>query len=104
MKQLLSCIFLFVPITVYADAIAEMPNKAGGKIVLTDEVCRHEGKSYDSLNRAYNYSQEGYTSEGCFKVEDSTVVVVWKTGDGRTMRYPIASFTLVKQKTTRYGT
>ena len=91
---------------VKADAIATMPNEGGGKIVLTDEVCKHEGKTYSKLNRAYNYTTSGYGSEGCFYVEDETVVVIWNTPSGsRQMRYPAENFTMTKKKpATRYGT
>ena len=90
-------ILMFAP-TAKAAGIASMPNKAGGKIVLTDKVCRHNGKVYDTLKRAYNYSTEGYTTEGCFFVEDETVVVVWNDGTANSrMRYPIENFTLIKR-------
>jgi hypothetical protein len=101
---LLACL---LPALAQAAAIAEMPNRAGGKIVLTDEVCRHEGKIYDNLARAYNYSAEGYTTEGCFGVEDETVVVIWKDGSTNPkMRYPAENFRIIKKKSsgTRYGT
>jgi hypothetical protein len=91
-------LFLIFISSAQAGAIASMPNRAGGKIVLTDEVCKHKGKIYDSLKRAYNYSTEGYTTEGCFAIEDETVVVIWDDGtpNGR-MRYPIENFTLIKR-------
>ena len=90
----------------FAATIATMPNEGGGKIVLTDEVCKHEGKSYDKLNRAYNYTTSGYSSEGCFFVEDETVVVIWKLESGpQRMRYPIQNFSLPrKPAANRYGT
>ena len=104
MRKLLGCL-LFVPILAQAGAIAEMPNRAGGKIVLTDEVCRHEGKIYDNLARAYNYTTAGYSSEGCFFIEDETVVVIWALASGaKRMRYPAENFTIIKKKGTRYGT
>jgi hypothetical protein len=104
MRKLLGCL-LFVPILAQAGAIATMPNKAGGKIVLTDEACVHKGKTYDGLARAYNYSVEGYTTEGCFTVEDETVVVIWNDGSANSkMRYPAENFTIIKKKGTRYGT
>jgi hypothetical protein len=92
---------------VSAEAIATMPNEGGGKIVLTDEVCRHEGKVYEKLSRAYNYTTSGYGSEGCFFIEDETVVVVWATSSGaKRMRYPAENFTIIKKKqsSSRYGT
>jgi len=87
----------FVPAS-KAAGIASMPNKAGGKIVLTDEVCKHNGKVYNNLKRAYNYSTEGYTTEGCFGIEDETVVVIWLDNSAEPkMRYPIENFTLIKR-------
>lgn len=105
MKKLLAML-LFVPILAQAAAIATMPNRAGGKIVLTDEVCKHSGKVYENLNRAYNYGTQGYTAEGCFFVEDETVVIIWIDNSAEPkMRYPAENFTIInRKKGTRYGT
>jgi hypothetical protein len=92
---------------VRADAIASMPNQGNGKIVLTDESCKHEGRTYSKLSRAYNYTAEGYSMEGCFYIEDETVVIIWKlvSGEAKQMRYPAENFTLNKKRSsTRYGT
>lgn len=91
---------------VKAEAIATMPNEGGGKIVLTDETCKHDGKTYKELNRAYNYTTSGHGSEGCYFIEDETVVVVWATSSGaKRMRYPAENFTLTRKRSgTRYGT
>ena len=98
MRKLLGCL-LFVPILAQAGAIATMPNRAGGKIVLTDEVCKHNGKVYDNLKRAYNYSTQGYTTEGCFVIEDETVVVIWLDNSSEPkMRYPAENFTIINRK------
>jgi hypothetical protein len=78
---------------VKAETVATQPNQAGGKIVLTDEICKHNGKTYDNLNRAYNYGSAGYTSEGCWVVEDETVIVYWIDTDKK-MRYPVSAFTM----------
>ena len=105
MKKLLA-ILLFVPMLAHAGAIATMPNRAGGKIVLTDEVCKHNGKVYDNLKRAYNYGTQGYTTEGCFVIEDETVVIIWLDNSAEPkMRYPAENFTIInRKKGTRYGT
>ena len=101
----IAVITLMLPTFAFAAAIATMPNRAGGKIVLTDEVCVHKGKTYNGLARAYNYSTEGYTTEGCFVIEDDTVVVIWDDGSANSkMRYPAENFTIIKKKGTRYGT
>jgi hypothetical protein len=99
--------FLMAFITwTYAATIATMPNQGGGKIVLTDEPCKSGGKTFDKLNRAYNYTTSGYGSEGCFFVEDETVVVIWNLETGPSqMRYPIENFDLpTKRKGKGYGT
>lgn len=101
MKKILmtALVTFMLPTLAQAGAIASMPNKAGGKIVLTDEVCKHKGKVYDTLKRAYNYGTEGYTTEGCFFVEDETVVVIWDDGTATPrMRYPAENFTIINRK------
>jgi hypothetical protein len=80
---------------VKAETVATQPNQAGGKIVLTDDPCIHKGKNYDKLNRAYNYGSAGYTSEGCWGIEDETVIVYWIDTDQK-MRYPVSAFTINK--------
>jgi hypothetical protein len=102
----LTILALFIPTFAQAGAIATMPNEGGGKIVLTDEVCKNGGKTYNKLNRAYNYTTSGHGSEGCFYIEDETVVVIWDTATGvRQMRYPAENFTIInRKKGTRYGT
>lgn len=82
-----------------AEAIASMQNQGGGKIVLTNETCKYGEKTYSKLSRAYNYTSEGYGSEGCFYIEDETVVVIWnQTNGAKQMRYPADSFTILKRK------
>jgi hypothetical protein len=97
-KKILTAL-LFLHLVAQAVAIATMPNMAGGKIVLTDEACDHKGTKYDGLNRAYNYITEAYTTEGCFVVEDDTVVVIWNDGSANSkMRYPAENFTIINRK------
>lgn len=94
---------LSVHTAVKAEAVATLPNQAGGKIVLTDEICKDPvtGEIFNSLRRAYNYSTAGGSDEGCWLVEDETVVVVWipSSGAKRTRsRYPVENFTILKKK------
>ena len=77
-----------------AEAIAMMPNKAGGKIILTNNACVHKGKDYKELRQIYMFTSEGYTMEGCYGIEDDTVLAIWL--NGQKMRYPAENFTLVK--------
>lgn len=84
---------LSVHTVVKAETIATMPNQANGKIVLTDDACTYQGKSYSNLNRAYNYGSAGYTQEGCWGIEGETVVAFWFDSNQK-MRYPIENFTM----------
>ena len=98
MKKLLLAL-LVVATPLQAASIASMNNQGGGKIVLTDETCRLEGGRYPSLYHAYFYTGSGLTGDGCYTVQDDTVVVVWDIdGKAETRRYPIRNFTLTNQK------
>lgn len=104
MRKLLLALIL-VSTASYSATFATMPNQANGKIVLTDEVCKLGNEVFDNLMRAYNYGSAGYTSEGCWIMEDETVVVVWVGGKEK-MRYPAANFTLspkYKQNKKQYN-
>lgn len=93
-KMLVSLgLLLSVATNVEAETVATQPNQAGGKIVLTDQICKYDGQVFSNLNRAYNYGSAGYTSEGCWGIEDETVVVHWIDTNQR-MRYPITAFTM----------
>jgi hypothetical protein len=98
MKKILIGAVLALATTVSnAEMIAWLGNQAGGKIVITDEVCVDPvtKERYDVLKRAYNYSASGSTSEGCYHVEDDSVVIVWVNTNGRSKsRYPLENFTL----------
>lgn len=98
MKKILIGAVLALTATVCnAEMIAWLGNQAGGRIVITDEVCvdPETKKRYDALKRAYNYSASGSTSEGCYHVEDDSVVIVWVNTNGRNKsRYPLENFTL----------
>ena len=93
MKKLL---FIFFLVSNVANAwnVAWMPNKAGGKIVLTNEVCKDNksGKTYNLLKRMFMYTSEGYTMEGCFYISDNIVNATWHNGSE--MKYELEDFTL----------
>lgn len=95
MKKILASLVLCVSAvtSVKAETIATLPNRAGGKIVLTDEACVIRGKHYKDLNRVYNYGASGYTTEGCWTIEGETVLVAWEDDD-KPRRYPIENFTM----------
>lgn len=99
MKKIAALLLLCLSAHVNAESIATLPNQADGKIVLTNEVCKDpdNGTVYEIVKRSYNYSASGGTSEGCWIIEDETIVIIWFLSTGRTKsRYPVANFTLSK--------
>lgn len=93
MKKLIATLLL-CPTLAFGAVVASMPNQAGGKIVLTDEQCKLNGKTYDPLKKSYFYTTEGITGDGCWYLDDETIVVVWKerNGNSTTRRYPVENF------------
>lgn len=99
MKKIVALLLLSLSVHANAEMLAWLGNQAGGRIVLTDEVCvdPETKKRYEALKRAYNYSSSGGTSEGCYFVEDDSVLVVWVLSNGRDKsRYPLENFTFNK--------
>ena len=78
-----------------AASVATMPNKGGGYIVLTDEVCVINGKKFHNAGRAYTFHASGTVLEGCFGSMDieGVVKIIWLDGDESI--YPISNFTPV---------
>lgn len=93
MKALIATLLLCFSTASFSAVIASMPNQAGGKIVLTDEPCNYAGKNYPSLYKSYFYTPEGTTGDGCWRLDDETVVVVW-VDSNTTRRYPAVNFDL----------
>ena len=96
MKKTLALLLLCLSANASAEMIAWLGNQAGGRIVITDEVCVDPvtKERYDALKRAYNYGASGNTSEGCYLLEDESIVIVWVNSNGRSKsRYPLENFT-----------
>ena len=53
-----------------------MPNRAGGKIVLTDRECATE----PALREMFAYADEGSVRSGCWAFLDNMVRVRWSNG------------------------
>ena len=99
MKKILALLLLSLSAHASAEMLAWLGNQAGGRIVLTDEVCIDPvtKERYDQLKRAYNYGSSGGTSEGCYLLEDESVVVIWVNSRSRDKsRYPLENFTFNK--------
>jgi hypothetical protein len=95
MKKLIG-VLLLCPMLAYGAVIATMPNQAGGKIVLTDEQCTYNNKSYPSLLKAYFYTPEGITGNGCWRLDDETIIIAW-IDSNTTRRYPAENFDIRKR-------
>ena len=82
-----------------AEMIASRDNQGGGKIVLTNEPCVVKGETFKGLSRSYAYIHSGAQQEGCFRLEDETIVVAWDNGDlaSTTSRYGTTTFTMAKK-------
>lgn len=91
MKKLI-LIALCLPFIANAKVIAESYNKGGGKIVLTDEVCR-DGQ----FKLAYSQLNNSPTILGCWGVDDSFVHIRWYDDDLRS--YPINNWRILKPTT-----
>ena len=88
MKHLL-LILLAAASVAHADNFAETDNQAGGKITIMTDVCEAD----KAQSRAYFYTRDGLTEEGCWKYDAETIVIVWERQGKR--RYPINMFSLM---------
>jgi len=92
MKHLLGIALLAFCLNAQAKVIAESANKAGGKMVLTDEFCN------DNKNKmAYSVMNGAPTLMGCWAVDDSYVHIRWYDNDLRS--YPLQNWVIKTQAT-----
>lgn len=63
-----------------ANTRLELPNDAGGKIVLKFSVCEIDGRVFNGLYELYSYSSNGNTSMGCWTYTDKKIRVLWENG------------------------
>jgi hypothetical protein len=95
MKKLLFVLLMSVGIA-NARGIAYFNNDAGGRIVLTDEICKDkDNKVYEGLYRIHMYTANGIFDEGCYYLDEQTVITVWRSGLER--RYPTSNFIIIKK-------
>jgi len=91
MKKILAMLLL-VATTASADSWFEMPNQAGGKILLLDQLC--EGKTSGKLVIAT--IPDGDNINGCWYYFADMVHIVWS--NGKTSSFEPKSFTPKKSK------
>ena len=86
-KYLLAAVLMVITLNAQAKVIAEMYNKGGGKIVITNDRC-NDNKNY----LAYATSNEIGTLMGCWAYDESFIHIRWYDGDLRS--YPIEAWVL----------
>ena len=86
--KLLLCLALAQHSFTASAATWQLPNQAGGQIVLTDTDCLRRG--FDPLLQAYGYAADGSAELGCWAVLDGLVHVSWANGS-RSI-YPMDGF------------
>ena len=76
-----------------AAAVASAGNNEGGKIVLTDEVCKTDKETYPNLGRAYTFNSSGFVLQGCWipELDGTAVRIIWF--DNTQNVYPTDGFT-----------
>lgn len=99
MKKALLLVALLGSIGVANAESWSMNNRDGGKIVLTSDVCVYKGTTYKNLNNSYSYGSDSEVINGCWKMRDGNVFVLWSapsTKDGYVERiYSPSSFSKV---------
>lgn len=66
------------------NVLGTIKNQAGGKIVLLDEPCAKADSK--GQRRAFFWTSDNYSDDGCWKLDNGTVVVEWDLNGRR--RYP----------------
>lgn len=90
--------------TAHADVFATGPmaDDRDGRVVLTTEPCTQKldtlalgttKPAVEGMRRAFYYTGEGMTNEGCWKHEAGTVLLVWPT-ENVVRRRPVKNFKL----------
>jgi len=67
------------------NVMGTIKNKGGGKIVLIEEPCP-KADSKDQ-RRAFFWTEDNYSDDGCWQLDNGTVVVEWNNFGRR--RYPV---------------
>ena len=88
MKTIIAAALAVLTINAHADTFAETDNQSRGKIVILTDAC----PTAPAESRAYYYTGDGATEEGCWRYDGETIVIQWERQGKR--RYPIKYFTL----------
>ena len=87
-------------------AVGGVKGDSKGRTVLTTEPCGFKADSFQvgiskatlgDMRRAFYYTSDGGTNEGCWRHDAGTVVLVWPT-ENIMRRWPVANFKLAERK------
>jgi hypothetical protein len=87
-------------------AVGGVKGDRKGRTVLTTEPCEFKADSFQqgvnkallgNMRRAFYYTSDGMTNEGCWRHDAGTIVLVWPT-ENIMRRWPIANFKLAERK------
>jgi hypothetical protein len=92
MKKLLLLLLFYSPFTLAAEKWFEMPNEAGGKILLLDSKCENS----ENGKLVIATSPKGNNLHGCWYYFSEMVHIVWK--NGTTTSYNGNDFTFREKK------
>jgi hypothetical protein len=106
-SAILVILFLTISSDLYAGtfAIGGMLDDRKGRTVLTTDPCTQKIESFqlgtnnvtaEGMRRAFYFTGKGMTSEGCWKHEAGSVLLIWPT-ESVVRRWPIANFKLAKR-------
>jgi hypothetical protein len=91
MKKLLLVVLSILSLNAVAEIIGELPNKAGGKIVLLDRQCTTVQNTFV----AFSYLPDNRSLIGCWTAAGDRVFIDWN-GDIRS--YSINDFNFPKKR------
>lgn len=96
-KATLALAIVLLATNAQAAALAAI-NEGGGKIVITDRICRIAGQTHEEIRHAYTFTSKGIYHSGCWGIVDGMVHVIWDTSGGIKRRvYPLDSFAPMKE-------
>ena len=98
--------------TAHADtfAVGGVKGDSKGRTVLTTEPCEFKADFYQqgvnkallgNMRRAFYYTSNGMTNEGCWKHDAGTIVLVWPT-ENIMRRWPADNFKLAERTTASW--
>lgn len=88
-RIIIACMLAACVAPVHAKAVAYIPNKAGARIIITDQPCRMDTPYHA---QAYAIDAQGEAHAGCW-MHDSTNIYVYWLDMAKPVAYPITSLT-----------